>query len=248
MKAVIRVGIGGWTYEPWRGGTFYPQGLAQSRELEYASRKLTSIEINGTYYVSQKPASFRRWHEETPDGFVFSVKGPRFATNRRVLAEATPTVERFFASGVLELKEKLGPILWQFAARRKFDLDDVAAFIDLLPDELDGRKVRHAIEPRHDSFQDHSFFDLCRARNVAVVFEDSDDYPCIEADTADFTYARLQRMREDIPTGYDAAALEGFAGRARGWSAGGRDSYVFMINGAKVRAPAAAQALQERIV
>jgi uncharacterized protein YecE (DUF72 family) len=163
------------------------------------------------------------------------------------LAEAGEGLAGFFAQGFAVLGPKLGPILWQFAARRKFDREDIASFLKLLPRNVDGVTLRHAIEPRHDSFRDDKFFDLCREHNAAVVFEDSDDYPLIEADTADFAYARLQRMREEIPSGYDDAALDGFAKRAREWSNDGRDVYIFMINGAKVRAPAAAMALQERL-
>ena len=163
------------------------------------------------------------------------------------LAEAGEGLAGFFAHGFAALGDKLGPILWQFTNYRKFDREDFAGFVDLLPDKLDGITLRHAIEPRHESFRDDKFFDLCRARNVAVVLEDSDDYPTIEADTADFAYARFQRMSEDIPTGYDNAALDGFAARARAWAKDGRDAYIFMINGAKVRAPAAALALQERL-
>jgi uncharacterized protein YecE (DUF72 family) len=166
---------------------------------------------------------------------------------RSKLCEGAEGIGNFFAQGFAALGPKLGPILWQFAGRRKFDRDDIAGFIDLLPEKLDGTTLRHAIEPRHDSFNDEKFFDLCRARNIAIVFEDSDDYPCIDADTADFAYARLQRMREEVETGYNDAALEGFADRARAWQQQGRDSYIFMINGAKLRAPAAALALRERL-
>src|SRR6185436_13649420 len=157
----IYIGIGGWTYEPWRGN-FYPKGLSQKRELEYASSRLTAIEINGTYYGSQKPESFRKWHDETPKDFVFTVKGPRFATNRRVLAEAGDSIQRFFASGVTELKDKLGPVNWQFMATKKFDPADFEAFLKLLPKKVDGRAVRHAVEVRHDSFKDKAFIALCR--------------------------------------------------------------------------------------
>ncbi|HET9146264.1 MAG TPA: DUF72 domain-containing protein, partial [Sphingomicrobium sp.] len=170
-----------------------------------------------------------------------------FCVARSRLCEGAEGIGNFVAQGFAALGPKLGPILWQFTHYRRFDRDDIAGFIDLLPERLDGRTLRHAIEPRHKSFEDEKFFELCRARNIAVVFEDSDDYPCIEADTADFTYARLQRMNEDIETGYDAASLDGFAERARKWTQNGRDSYIFMINGAKVRAPAAALALQERL-
>jgi uncharacterized protein YecE (DUF72 family) len=242
----IRVGIGGWTYEPWRG-VFYPQGLPQKRELEYASQQLGAIEINATFYGRQSPKSWENWGKTVPDDFQFAIKGSRFCVMKSKLAESGEGVGNFFGQGFAALGPKLGPILWQFAARRKFDADDIAAFIDHLPHELDGAKVRHVIEPRHESFRDERFFDLCRARNIAIVYEDSDDYPLIEADTADFSYARLQRMSEDVPTGYGHAALDGFAARAREWSDSGRDVYIFMINGAKVRAPAAAQALQERL-
>lgn len=242
----IRIGVGGWTYPPWRG-VFYPAKLPQSKELEYASRALTAIEINATFYGRQKPASWANWEKVVPEGFQFAIKGSRFCVMRSRLCEGAEGIGNFVAQGFAALGPKLGPILWQFAGRRKFDRDDIAGFIDLLPEKLDGMPLRHAIEPRHDSFNDERFFDLCRTRNIAVVFEDSDEYPCIEADTADFTYARLQRMNEEIDTGYDAATLDGFADRARKWTRDGRDSYIFMINGAKVRAPAAALALQERL-
>jgi uncharacterized protein YecE (DUF72 family) len=242
----IRIGIGGWTYPPWRS-VFYPEKLAQKKELEYASHALTAIEINATFYGRQSPKSWAAWEKVVPDGFQFAVKGSRYCVMKPKLAEAGEGLAGFFAQGFAVLGPKLGPILWQFAARRKFDREDIASFLKLLPRNVDGVTLRHAIEPRHDSFRDDKFFDLCREHNAAVVFEDSDDYPLIEADTADFAYARLQRMREEIPSGYDDAALDGFAKRAREWSNDGRDVYIFMINGAKVRAPAAAMALQERL-
>ena len=242
----VRIGIGGWTYAPWRG-VFYPDKLPQSKELEYASRALTAIEINATFYGRQNPKSWQKWADTAPDGFQFAVKGSRYCVMKPKLAEAVEGLSGFFAQGFAALGAKLGPILWQFASRRKFDRDDIAGFIDLLPEKLDGITLRHAIEPRNESFRDEKFFELCRSRNIAIVLEDSDEYPTIEADTADFAYARLQRMREEIPTGYDEDALNGFAQRAEGWSKGGRDAYVFMINGAKVRAPAAAAALRHRL-
>lgn len=244
-EGTIRVGIGGWTYPPWRG-VFYPDRLPQSKELEYASRELGAIEINATFYGRQKAKSWEAWAKTVPAGFQFAIKGSRFCVMRSRLCEGAEGIGNFFAQGFAALGPKLGPILWQFASRRKFDSDDIAGFIDLLPNELGGMQLRHAIEPRHDSFRDQKFFDLCRARNVAVVFEDSDDYPCVEADTADFAYARLQRMNENIVTGYDAATLDRFAAKAREWQKRG-DAYLFMINGAKVRAPAAALALRERL-
>jgi uncharacterized protein YecE (DUF72 family) len=245
-EGTILVGIGGWTFPPWRG-VFYPDKLPQSKELEYASRAMTAIEINATFYGRQKPKSWESWEKVVPEGFQFAVKGSRFCVMKTKLAEAGEGLSGFFAQGFAALGPKLGPMLWQFAPRRKFDRDDIAGFIDLLPEKLDGITLRHAIEPRHDSFKDDKFFELCRARNIAIVFDDSDDYPCIEAETADFTYARLQRMSEEIETGYDDAAIDGFAERARKSTTEGRDAYIFMINGAKVRAPAAALALQERL-
>jgi uncharacterized protein YecE (DUF72 family) len=244
--ARIRVGIGGWTFPPWRG-VFYPDTLPQSRELEYASRQFGAIEINATFYGRQSPKSWATWAKAVPDDFQFAIKGSRFCVMRLRLCEGAEGISNFFAQGFAALGPKLGPILWQFAGRRRFDRDDIAGFIDLLPTNLEGIALRHAIEPRHDSFNDEKFFELCRARNIAVVFEDSDDYPCIDADTADFAYARLQRMREEIPAGYDDAALGAFAERAHKWQSDGRDAYILMINGAKVRAPLAVLALQERL-
>jgi uncharacterized protein YecE (DUF72 family) len=242
----VRVGIGGWTYPPWRG-VFYPDKLPQSKELEFASHALGAIEINATFYGRQKPKSWEAWEKVAPDDFQFAVKGSRYCVMKPKLAEASEGLSGFFAQGFAALGPKLGPILWQFTQWRKFDRDDIAGFIDLLPEKVDGITLRHAIEPRHASFNDPKFFDLCKARNIAIVLDDSDDYPAIEADTADFTYARLQRMREDIESGYDNPALDGFAERADKLRKAGRDGYVFMINGAKVRAPAAALALQERL-
>jgi len=260
---MIRVGIGGWVYEPWRG-VFYPKGLAQSRELAHASRQVTSIEINGTFYGTQKPASFRRWAEETPDDFVFSLKGPRYATHRRALAEAGDSIMRFFASGVLELQSKLGPILWQFAPTKAFDADDFAAFLALLPQQLEGRAIRHVVEVRHESFVTPAFIDLLRRHGVAVALVESDKHPLIADVAADFVYARLQRTVEKVKTGYKPADLDAWAARARRFAEGrapadlpaiaapidrkaGRDVFIYMIAGAKVRAPAAAMALIERL-
>jgi uncharacterized protein YecE (DUF72 family) len=245
-QAQIRIGIGGWNYPPWRG-VFYPEKLPQKQELEYASRAMTAIEINATFYGRQSPKSWAAWEKVAPDDFQFAVKGSRYCVMKPKLSEAGEGLAGFFAQGFAALGPKLGPILWQFASRRKFDRDDISGFIDLLPERLEGIELRHAIEPRHESFRDDRFFDLCRGRNIAVVLEDSDDYPTIEADTADFAYARLQRMREEVPTGYEDTALDGFAKRARKWQSDGIDGYMFMINGAKLRAPAAAMALQERL-
>ena len=260
---MIRVGIGGWTFEPWRNN-FYPAGLPQKRELEYASSKLTSIEINGTYYGSQKPESFRKWAEETPEDFVFALKGPRFATNRRVLAEAGESVSRFFASGVTELGRKLGPINWQFMATKKFDADDFAGFLELLPRTVDGVSIRHAVEVRHESFQTPEFIALARKHHVAVVVADSDTHPQIADPTADFVYARLQNASEAEKIGYPESELSQWRQRAESWAkgdrpgdlpliaeapakAGERDVFIYMINGFKPKAPFAAMALIEKL-
>lgn len=239
----IHVGIGGWTYEPWRG-TFYPDKLPQKRELEYAASKLTAIEINATYYGRQSAKSWENWANTVPDGFQFSIKGSRFIVMKSKLADTGEGIGNFLAQGFTVLGDKLGPILWMFMARRKFDREDIAAFLKLLPATQDGVPLRHVIEPRHESFRDQAFFDLCRDHDVAIVYGDDDEFPLVDADTAHFRYARLQRMNEDVPTGYAPGALDGFSDMIKGW---GKDSYVFMINGAKVRAPAAAAALQDRL-
>jgi uncharacterized protein YecE (DUF72 family) len=239
----IRIGIGGWTYEPWRG-TFYPDKWPQKRELEYVGQKLTATEINATYYSRQSPKSWESWAKTVPDGFQFAVKGSRFIVMKSKLADAGEGVGNFLAQGFTALGPRLGPILWMFMARRKFDREDIAAFLRLLPEQQDGVPLRHAIEPRHESFRDEAFITLCRDHNVAIVYGDDNEFPLIDADTASFRYARLQRMNEDVPTGYDEQSLDRLAGTIKGW---GKDSYIFMINGAKVRAPPAAMALQERL-
>ncbi len=238
--------MGGWTYEPWRN-TFYPKGLAHAKELAFASRAVPTIEVNGTFYGTMSPATYAKWHAETPDDFVFALKGPRFAVNRRVLAEAGESVQRFVASGIDRLGDKLGPILWQLAATKAFDADDIARFIGLLPATVGDRPLRHALEPRHASFADPKLTDLCRDANVAVVYADSDTYPCFPDQTADFTYARLQNGQDSEPLGYPDAALDGWAEQAREWGANGRDAFVYFISGGKVRAPLAAQALISRV-
>jgi uncharacterized protein YecE (DUF72 family) len=261
--SIIKVGIGGWTFEPWRG-VFYPKGLPHARELEFASRQVTAIEINGTFYRTQRPQDFRHWAGETPDDFIFSLKAPRYAVNRRVLAEAGPSIERFVESGIAELKGKLGPVLWQFAPTKTFDATDFGAFLALLPHKVDGVKLRHVVEVRHKSFLVPEFIALARKSGVAVVLADHDEYPLVPDVTSDFIYARLQRAEEDEPTGYPARGLATWARRARAWAEGGdpedlkkiagpapanpkRDVFIFMINGAKVRAPAAAMALIEQL-
>lgn len=262
-KGRIRIGVGGWTYEPWRGG-FYPEGLAQKRELEYASGKLTSIEINGTYYGSQKPASFKKWHDETPEDFIFAVKGPRFATNRRSLAESAQSVERFFGSGVMELKDKLGPFNWQFLPTKRFDAEDFEAFLSLLPRSVDGRDLRHAVEVRHESFATPDFVGLARKYDVAIVIAADGGFPQIADITAPFVYVRIMGAQEGEPLGYSAKALDFWSERARLWASGNapadlatagakppakaaRDVFLYVISGFKARNPHAAMALIERL-
>jgi uncharacterized protein YecE (DUF72 family) len=245
MTGKIRVGVGGWTYEPWRG-VFYPQGLSQKRELEFASGKLTSIEINGTYYSTFKPASWAKWRDETPEGFVFSVKASRFCTNRKVLSDAGESIAKFIGQGMSELRDRLGPINWQFMATKKFDAEDLEGFLKLLPRELEGMPLRHALEVRHDSFKSEQFHELARKYRVAIVFADDDGFPAIDEPTADFAYARLMRSQDEVETGYAVADLDRWAKRAKGWAKRG-DAFVYFISGAKHRNPAAAQALIERV-
>jgi uncharacterized protein YecE (DUF72 family) len=258
----IRIGVGGWVYAPWRG-TFYPAGWAQSRELEYASRKLTSVEVNGTYYGSQRPETFAKWHDEVPDDFVFALKGPRFVTNRRVLAEAAPAVERFFESGVMALKGKLGPINWQFMPTKKFDATDFEQFLKLLPHHVEGRTIRHAVEVRHESFRTPEFVSMARCYGVAVVLAGDSEYPVIPDPTASFAYLRIMGTREGHQHGYGSKALSQWADRARQLARGevpadvpaigapaareNRDVFLYVISGFKARNPDAALALISRI-
>lgn len=259
----IRIGIGGWIYPQWRG-TFYPEGLAQRLELDYASRHLSSLEINSTYYGSQRPESFVRWHDETPDDFVFSVKGPRFAMNRRVLAEAGASIERFLTGGVLNLRNKLGPINWQLMPGKQFDPEDYARFLELLPAEADGQPLRHALEVRHESFCTPEFVALARRHGAAIVVSGDSDYVQIADACAPFVYARIMGTTDGEPLGYSPADLDGWAGRALAWARGespgglatyapplaaqaGRDVYLYVISGYKERNPAAAMALIERL-
>ncbi|MEO8925753.1 MAG: DUF72 domain-containing protein [Caulobacteraceae bacterium] len=264
MTGRIRVGIGGWTFEPWRGA-FYPPGTRQADELAYASRHVTAIEINSTYYSSQKPATFAKWAAQTPDGFVFAAKASRFCTNRRVLAEAGESIDRFFAQGIVELGDKLGPILWQFMATKRFDPDDFAAFLSLLPTQVGGLPLRHCVEVRNDSFLDPQFTAQCRRRSAAICLAHHENFPTIADLTADFTYARLMGATLAVETGYPAADLDSWAARLRTYAAGGvpgdlpvveadrpvpkadRDVFAFFISGDKVRNPAAAAALIERL-
>ncbi len=248
MAGAIRVGVGGWTYEPWRG-VFYPEGLVQKRELEFASRALTSIEINGTYYSTFKPDSWAKWRDETPDGFVFSVKASRYCTNRKVLGDGAESFERFLSQGLTLLGDKLGPINWQFMGTKTFDAEDFEAFLKLLPREKDGLRLRHALEVRNPSFACEAFYDLARRYGAAIVYavEDTEPtWPQIDEATADFTYARLMSSREDEPTGMSADELDQVASQVQAWSSRG-DVFAYFISGAKVRNPAAAQALIARL-
>jgi uncharacterized protein YecE (DUF72 family) len=261
-QASIRIGVGGWTFEPWRGA-FYPADLPQKRELEYMSRNLTSIEINGTFYRGQSRDSYAKWRDAAPDDFVFALKAPRYATHRRVLAEAGESIERFVAGGVAELGDKLGPINWQFPPTKRFEVDDFAAFLDLLPKSVDGLALRHAVEARHESFRTADFVALARNKGVAIVVAGDSEYPQIADPTAPFVYARVMGTTEEAKAGYSPAGLGAWAKRAKIWAAGGapedlplltkapaaaggRDVFLYVISGFKARNPAAAMALIKR--
>ena len=260
MTQPIHVGIGGWDYDPWRGA-FYPAGLAKTKQLHFASRQVTAIEVNATYYKLQRPELYERWAADVPDGFVFTIKGSRFCTNRKVLGDGGDAIDRFCAQGFTCLGPKLGPILWQLADTKKFDVEDMARFLDLLPRERDGIALQHAVEARHQSFADPRFVALARDAGVAICLDDAAAYPMIADATADFAYARLMSASEEEPAGYPPDILDRWAARARAWSQGApddlprltpeprrpRETFLFMINGAKVRAPAAAQALLARL-
>jgi uncharacterized protein YecE (DUF72 family) len=221
----IRIGIGGWTYEPWRG-TFYPDKLPQKRELEYASRQLTSIEINGTFYGLQKPGTFAKWRDEAPDGFVFSLKAPRFTTNRKVLGSAGDSIAKFLTSGVMQLKEKLGPINWQMAPTKQFDPKDFESFLKLLPKKSEGRVLRHVVEVRHESFRCEEFLAQLREYGVAVVIAGDSNYPQIADMTAPFVYVRIMGTKESEKLGYSSASLGLWAARVQAWSSGAATALI----------------------
>jgi uncharacterized protein YecE (DUF72 family) len=260
----IRVGFGGWNYEPWRG-SFYPEDLAQRLELEYASRKVNAIEINATYYRNQTPASFARWRDQTPAGFAFAVKANRFTTNRRALAEAGESITRFVSSGITELGDKLGAVVWQFATTKRFDPTDFDAFLQQLPRRHDGVPLRHVLDVRHDSFRCSEFIAMARGHGVAAVYTDSPELPAIADRSGDVVYARLMNAEARYRNGYAPRSLDAWADRARAWAEGRSpadlpqvgpdqprlrkpaDVFVFFINGAKERAPAAAGALLKRL-
>lgn len=241
MVGRIRVGIGGWVYEPWRG-SFYPQGLRQKDELAYVGQLLTATEINATYYSRQKPATFAGWAKAVPDGFRFAVKASRYCTNRKILAEAGESIAKFTGQGIAELGDRLGPILWQFMPSKRFDPDDFSAFLALLPDRVDGVPLRHALEVRHESFADPAFVRMAKEAGAAIVYADHAQYPAIEGDDVGFSYMRLMGTQADEPTGYSSEAIAGWARRAAQLAEAG-DAYAFFISGAKERNPAAAQAM-----
>lgn len=260
----IRAGMGGWTFEPWEG-TFYPDKLPKKRQLEFASRAVPTIEVNGTYYSGFTPATYAKWAAETPDGFVFSIKGNRFVTNRKVLAEAGPSLEKFFAQGLEELGPKLGPIVWQFANTKRFEAADFEAFLGLLPRRHGGRDLRHALEVRHASFCVPDFVRLARRHGMAICYAHHHDYPEIADVTADFVYARLQKGEDAVATAYPPQQLDAWAGRLKAWAEGGqpddlplvepdatpppepRDVFAYIIHEGKLRAPQGAMALMERV-
>lgn len=263
-RVPIKVGIGGWNFAPWRNN-FYPKGLPQRRELEYASRHLAAIEINSTFYRAQTPKVYARWRDETPPGFVFSLKAPRQVAEVRKLASAGTVMRGFVFGGLAEFGGRLGPIVWQFPPSRSFERDDFAAFLDLLPHELNGHPLRHALEVRNETFLCEAFLELARARGCACVFTDSAEYPNFGDLTGEFVYARLMRSRESERSGYPAKELDAWAVRARLWNDGGepddlprvsparsqtsvsRDVFIYFISAAKARNPSAAMALQARI-
>ena len=258
----IRIGIGGWVYAPWRGGTFYPKDLVQRRELEYASRHVTAIEINGTYYGAQKPATYAKWRDETPAGFVFSAKAPMRIMQSRALAKTGPQVGDF-RGGIASLGDRLGPIVWQFDAGVRIDIDDFAAFLDLLPPSVEGRALRHVLDVRDPAFVGPEFLAQARTHGMATVFTDSDEHPSFADLTTDFVYARLMRSRADVASGYPSNELDAWARRIRDWRDGGdpaelphlaasaprlpREVFVFFIASAKERNPTAAMALLGRL-
>jgi len=261
----IRVGIGGWTFAPWRDN-FYPAKLVQKRELEYASRQLTAIEINGTFYGAQKPATYAKWRSETPENFVFSLKAPGHITQRRVLADTGKAIDDFVFGGLEELGDRLGPILWQLPPNKAFERADLAAFLEQLPRAIEARALRHVLEVRHTSFMCAEYLELARKFRIPTVFTDSPKYPSFADVTGDFVYARLMRSESGVASGYAHDALDAWAQRGRQWAAGEdpaglprvgapekstsgkpRDVYLYFISAAKERNPAAAMALLDRL-
>lgn len=248
MAQRLHAGIGGWTFEPWRG-SFYPPGLPHSRELAHASRQVTAIEINGTFYSSFKPAHFAKWRDETPEGFVFALKGHRFVTHRRRLSTAAEGVQRFVGSGIAELGDKLGPIVWQLMPTTAFDAGELDGFLALLPREAGGRPLRHVIDARHPSFATEAYLELLDRHGCTTVYTDAPQYPGIPHATSDLAYLRLMRSEAECETGYPLPALERWAAGARQWLELGprKEAFVFFINGAKEKAPMAARAFLKMV-
>ena len=270
MAGRVRVGISGWTYAPWRG-TFYPEGLRQRDELSYVAERMSSVEINGSFYALQRPKSYRSWRERTPDDFCFAVKGGRFITHMKRLADVETPLANFFASGVLALGPTLGPVLWQVPPTFRFDAERLSAFFDLLPrtteqaaalakhhDDRVGddavtkaeanQPLRHALEVRHESFVDAAFPELLRQHDVGLVVADTaGKWPLLREVTSDFVYVRLHGDTELYASGYDADALDTWAASVRKWADAGADVYVYFDNDMKVRAPYDAMALSERL-
>jgi uncharacterized protein YecE (DUF72 family) len=281
----VRIGISGWTYPPWRG-VFYPKGLPQTRELDYATSQFNTLEINGTFYCMQRPDAFADWANRAPDDFIYAVKGPRYLTHMLKLRNAEAPLANFIASGLLRLGAKLGPILWQFPPQFRFHAERIETFLRMLPRDTQSaaelgrrhdhrlkapawlevdqnRKLRHAVEIRHDSFRDPAFIDLLRKYEVALVCADTVEWPLLMDLTSDFIYCRLHGSEELYASGYDDAALDVWASRVAQWATGGepadaqrvggkgrklkRDVYVYFDNDAKVRAPFDAKALRERV-
>jgi uncharacterized protein YecE (DUF72 family) len=266
--AEVRIGVSGWRYAPWRGD-FYPPGLAQRRELEYIGQTFPTVELNGSFYSLQRPESYTRWRESTPPGFTFAVKGGRFITHFKALRDVDVPLANFFASGVLALEDRLGPLLWQLPARQQLDLDHVAAFLDALPastaqaallaerhdERLDGRAwtttdedrpLHHALEVRHTSYADPAFLRLLAEHDVGLVVSDGgENWPVFEDVTARLVYVRLHGATELYVSGYDEPALRSWAAKVRAWHESGHDVVVYFDNDAKVRAPFDALALTE---
>jgi uncharacterized protein YecE (DUF72 family) len=264
------IGTSGWRYPPWRG-VFYPPGLAQRRELEYISRQVNSVELNGSFYSLQRPSSYQRWHDETPDDFVFAVKGGRFITHMKRLVDVETPLANFFAQGVLALADKLGPFLWQLPPTLPFDPEQLDAFLAMLPRDTQAaaklathhderltdraltttdlhRPLRHAVEVRHPSFTDPAFLDLLRAHEVAVVIADAAaEWPYLEDVTADFTYLRLHGDTELYASGYSDETLDRYATLIAGWRDAGIDTYAYFDNDMKVKAPVDAISLATRL-
>lgn len=245
MAHPVRVGVGGWSFEPWNE-TFYPAGLSKAKQLTYMSRKMTALEVNATYYSSFKPDTFAKWAETAPDGFVFSLKAHRFSTVRKTKEDMKKSVDLFLGQGITALKEKLGPINWQFPGTRKFDADYFNTFLSVLPKEKDKLPLRHALEVRGTGFDVPEFYDLLTKHGATVVYAEDDEFPKLRHEGGSFAVARLMQSQSDEAAGYPAAEIGRFAKLVTGWSKN-QDVFAFFISGAKERNPAAAMALQAKL-